>query len=252
MALSASYNYYTTRDGLITRALRIIGVLSQGETPTSTQISEGATTLNEIMKEWQSDGMQLWKYRPLELSSFSTGAAFCTIGPSGQTQAAAPPLRVTDAYYRNDASGADTPILIITRDEYNRLTPKAGTGAPNQLFYLPPYAQDSSVSSGNPIGYVYFFPAPTTAWLALNSIWVIGIFPFHDFDASTDQPDLPAWMINALTWGLADQLSYEYGVGLAERSMITKKAQLHKALALSFDQEPNSLFIQPSAVWNYA
>ena len=66
-----------------------------------------------------------------------------------------------------------------------------------------------------------------------------------DFDASTDNPDIPSYMFNALTWALADQLSYEYGLGLGERSMISKKAQMHKAMALSFDQEEGSLYIRP-------
>ena len=77
-----------------------------------------------------------------------------------------------------------------------------------------------------------------------------GQIPFEDFSLSTDIPDFPSYWFNALKWGLADQLAYEYGVGLAERSMITKKALYHKTQALSFGGEEGSLKIQPQPSWS--
>lgn len=249
MALSGSYNYYTTRDDIIKRAMRIIGALSQGETPTTTAVTEAAITLNEIFKEWQADGMQLWRRSFFALSSFTTGAVNCTIGMSGATQTTAPPKKLLQAYYRNNDTSIDTPITLITRQEYNMLSPAASTGPVTQIYYRAPRQNDSSVNSGNYQGTCFFVPTPTTAWLADNVIWIEGILPLQDFDSATDNPDIPDYLVNALVWALADQLSYEYGVGLAERSMVTKKAQFHKAVALSYDQEEGSIFIMPEPRW---
>ena len=249
MALSGSYNYYTTRDTIIARAMRICGVLSQGETPHATAVTEAAITLNEIFKEWQADGLQLWKRSWVSLTSFTTGAGTCTIGTSGATQATTAPKKILQAYYRNSDTSVDTPITLITRQEYNLLSAASYTGPVTQLYYNPPGAQGSATNSGNQTGTCYFVPTPTTAWLADNVIRLEGILPLMDFDASTDQPDIPDYLINALVWALADQLAYEYGVGLAERSMIGKKAQLHKAIGLSFDQEEGSIFIMPEPRW---
>ena len=60
MATSGSTNYATNRDALITGALRVIGAVAQGETPTATQINEGAEALNFVVKAWHADGMPLW------------------------------------------------------------------------------------------------------------------------------------------------------------------------------------------------
>lgn len=248
MALSGSYNYYTTRDDIIKRALRIVGAIAQGETPATAAVTEASITLNELLKEWQADGMQLWKYNTVALSGISTGITV-TIGMSGQNVTAAPFMKLLGAYYRNTDSGADTPLIVITKEEYDRLSPKATTGTPSQVYYQPPRVKDSAVASGNSIGTFYFHLAPSTAWLADNTIYATGILPLQDFDASTDNPDLPDYMVNSLVWGLADQLAYEYGVALPERDRITKKAMYHKAVASSFDQEEGSIYIIPQSPW---
>ena len=45
---SGLYALSTTRDGIITRALRIIGAIGQGETPTATAITEASEALNDL------------------------------------------------------------------------------------------------------------------------------------------------------------------------------------------------------------
>jgi len=225
-----------------------VGAISQGETPSATAVTEAALTLNEVFQEWQVDGLQLWKVRTVALTgTISTGITI-TIG-SGKNVTSVAPLKVLDMYYRNTTSGADTPLLPITKDEYDRLSPKATTGVPNQVFYQTPEAVDSAVNSGNAYGTFHFFPALSTTFIADNTIYYTGQHPYQDFDASTDQPDIPRYLTNALVWALADQLAYEYGVGLSERDRITKKAQVHKAIAMSFDQEEGSLFLSPEPRW---
>src|SRR6266704_306265 len=63
VSTSGSTNLSTNRDGVITRALRIIGAIGQGETASATQITEGAEALNDLVKEFQADGMPLWKIK---------------------------------------------------------------------------------------------------------------------------------------------------------------------------------------------
>jgi hypothetical protein len=243
MALSGSSNYNTTRDSIISRALRIIGAIAQGETPTTTAINEAAQTLNEIFKEWQSDGMQLWRTESLPLTGTITVGATITINvtpPVANVNYYAP-MKVLTAWYRN-ADDVDIPINLITKDEYDRLSPKFVQGIPNQMYYQPPGSFESGDSAQ---GVLHCFPALSAEFIADNTIWITAVFPLQDFDADDNEPDIPSYLINALVWALADQLCYEYGTGLAERSMIQKKAQMHKAVALAYDQEEGSLMIRP-------
>jgi hypothetical protein len=60
MALSASTDFPVTRDDLIKAALQHIGAIGDGDTPTATQLSEAGLLLNMLIKNWTTDGMQLW------------------------------------------------------------------------------------------------------------------------------------------------------------------------------------------------
>lgn len=63
MALSASANFSVTRDDLIKTALQHIGAIGDGDTPSSTQLSEGGLLLNMLIKHWKTFDIQLWVRR---------------------------------------------------------------------------------------------------------------------------------------------------------------------------------------------
>lgn len=240
MAQSNSWNITTNRDAIITRALRLIGAYGQGETPNSQAVTEAAEALNDLVKEWEADGMPLWclsTYGPMTL--VASQAAY-TIGVGASGLATTAPLRLLQAWYRNNS--IDTPMNIITREQYNLMSAKTTTGNPTLVWYNPP----GGIAATENAGTVTIYPTPNAYAAANDTMYFTGVKPFMDFDASTDVPDFPQYWYNALKWGLADQLSYEYGVGLAERSMITKKAMYHKDQALSAGTEEGSLFLQPN------
>jgi hypothetical protein len=245
MAQSLSYNYTTSRDAIITRALRIVGAIGQGETPSSTAVTEAAEALNDLVKEWETDGMPLWAVTNSSLTPIAGTAAY-TVG-IGLTTNIPAPLKIIQAWGRVTASGLDTPILVITRQEYTMLGNKTSSGAVSQLWYNPP----GGIAATESVGTITLYPTPDTNYATYNTVNFNYQRPFMDFDSSTDVPDFPQYWYNAVKWGLADQLAYEYGVGLSERAMISKKAQFHKDNALSFGTEEGSLKLQPMPSWNW-
>ena len=56
MTTSGSYDFSINRDQIIEGALRLCGVIAQGETPSATQITEGSRMLNLMVKAWEADG----------------------------------------------------------------------------------------------------------------------------------------------------------------------------------------------------
>jgi hypothetical protein len=243
MATSNSYNYVKNRDQIITRALRIVGAIGQGETPDAVAITEAAEVLNDLIKEWETDGMQLWCVKEY---SFTPTASVNTyaIG-TGSTINEIAPTKLLQAWSRVTAGSKDTPILLITRHEYNMLGTKTTEGAPSQLWYNPP----GEISATENVGQIKLYVTPDTNYATNSKIYFTGVRPLQDFDSSTDVMDFPQYWANAVCWGLADQLSYEYGVGLSERAMISKKAEVHKEKALSYGVEEGHLLIQPSPHW---
>jgi hypothetical protein len=245
---SGSYDFSTDRDGIITRALRIVGAIGQGETAPAEAITEGAEALNDLIKEWQADGMPLWTLKEYSFTPTSgTNPYNIGVGLAAPHVNDVAPLKILQARTRDSSSNTDTPILLITRQEYNMFGAKLTEGTPTLMWYTPP----GNMSGGLHTGVITLYPVPDDHAQTYHTYYFTGQKPFEDFDASTDVPDFPQYWYNAVKWGLADQLSYEYGVGLAERSMISKKAQYHKDMALSFGQEEGSLRIQPQPSWDW-
>lgn len=227
---SGSTDFSVTRDDIIKRALRLIGVLAQGETPTADQVSEAAFALNGLVKTWQTDGMPLWAIRSYSVP-LTAGTASYRIGIS-QTINTPKPLKVLQAWNHDTITNVDIPMRLITKQEYNILGNKTSSGNPIQVYYDPQ----------NTYGDLYVFPVPTAQEAANNTIHIVYQRPFEDFDASTDTPDFPQEWYDAVTYGLATRLAPEYGVGSADRKMLWQEMTLIKQDALNFGLEEGSLY----------
>lgn len=246
---SGTTNWTVQRDDIITRALRICGVLGQGETASTAAITEGATALNALVKEYQTDGMPLWKIVQYTGITYTATNTY-TIG-IGQTVNQVAPLKVLQAFNRDTSvtPNTDTPMLIITLQDYLYLGQKNSTGTPTQFYYQTP-GEGGTIPNSDMIGTITVYPKPDTTSIANKQLIILGQRPYENFDASTDIPDFPSYWFNALIWGLAADLCFENGVPLAERGMIIKAAMTKKMAALSFGVEEGSLYMRPTVQYN--
>lgn len=60
MATSGSIDFTVTVDDIITDALELIGVLGEGDTATTDQVTSAMRTLNMLVKTWQAAGLNLF------------------------------------------------------------------------------------------------------------------------------------------------------------------------------------------------
>jgi hypothetical protein len=74
--------YSTTRDQIITDALLELGVLADGQIPTSAMVNRGARRLNEMVMAWQARGAGLWLNLEVTMP-LQYGVASYSLGPSG-------------------------------------------------------------------------------------------------------------------------------------------------------------------------
>lgn len=242
MPTSGSTNWTMNRDAVIELALRRVTAFGKGETPGAQDVTDAAVALNAIVKEEQAHGMPLWKISTFSFTPTASTASYA-VYVSG-TVNRYPPLKLLEAWYRNTSSSVDTPIRLITRSEYNMLSNKSTTGYPSQLYYNPPGHQGQT--SNEPRGTIYLWNVPNTTFVASNDIYCTGVFPFEDFDAATDSPDFPSYFNNALSWILASQLAFEYGVPPSRIAQINLMAKESRERALQSMPEEGSMFIQPA------
>lgn len=224
MSTSGSTDFSVTRDDIIKRALRLLGVVAQGETPTADQVSEAAISLNSLVKAWQADGMPLWAIKERTVALVAGQSTYNLTTPK--------PLKVFQAWNHSTTSNIDIPMRIITKQEYNILGNKTSVGNPIQIYYDP----------RRDVGELHLFPVPSTQDAAQAVIKLVYQAPYEDFDASTDNPDFPQEWYDAITYGLACRLAPEYGVAATERKLLWQEMTLIKQDALNFGLEEGSLF----------
>lgn len=232
MSTSGSTNLTTSRDSLITGALRIIGAIAQGETPTVAQVNEASEALNFLVKALEADGMPLWAVKQYNVP-LVTGTVSYRIGLS-QTIATPKPLKISQAFLHDTSSGIDIPMTQLTRADYNSLGNKTTTGTPIQFFY----------DVQNTYGDLYLFPVPDANAETNKVVTIVYQRPFEDFDVSTDEPDFPQEWFDTIKFMLADRLAPEYGLPIQERSELRARAKEMHLEALGFGTEEGSTHFQ--------
>lgn len=229
MALSDSTDFTLTRDQLITASMRMIGALATGESPTANETSDASVTLNMIVKNLVADGLQLWVTKQKSISLTADKVSY-TLAPSGADVTMARPARVTEAFYR-DSSGNDTPLTIISRNEYLGLSDKDSSGVPTSVFYDPLLTT----------GVLYVWPVIDS--VTTEAIHITFQKPFDDLDAADNNFEFPQEWFRYLKYALALDLCPEYGVPAHIWDRIkSMEMELHRNL-LGWDQEQASVFI---------
>ena len=118
---------------LIKCALQDIGAVAKSEMPTSDEMTDGLTKLNFMIDAWSVRSLMVLG-TVLQAFPLVPGKYAYTIGSGGDFNTPRPSA-ITDAYIR-DANGSDTPVEILTSDEYYAIGDKSiGTGRPQGLWF---------------------------------------------------------------------------------------------------------------------
>lgn len=221
-----------TRDDIITRALRKIGVIGEGTTPSATQLSEGAEALGPLVQEMVTLGMPLWKRVEYPITMIS-GKNTYTIG-IGQEYNVAFPVKIAEAILQQSPNSAKINIEILPAYDYN-LLPSNSTGVVVNMKYQPFINY----------GVVSVWPTPNTN----NQVLTLSYYrPLEIFNSGTDTPDFPQEWQNALIYQLALILADEYGLPLPDKQWLEKQADKRLASALANGTEEGSIKFYPSRV----
>jgi hypothetical protein len=228
--------FSVTRDDIIKAALRKLEVIGEGETPSTEDYINCAFALNLLIKGMEVDGCYLWKVSEVTVPLL-TGVASYQIGPTATGTGAVVtdrPIKVIDTSYVRDASGLDTNLQILTRQEYNQLGFKATASTPSMVFYDPLLSNGVAKFYGVPVD------ATHTAYLTVQT-------PVYDFNTGSEVLDFPQEGYQAVVYGLADEVMDEYPLpSPSTEARITQRAAFYRSKLADFSQEEGSVFLQPA------
>ncbi len=130
---------------------------------------------------------------------------------------------------RHMTTGNDIPLLLVSRDKYERFPNKTNAGTINSIYY------DPQLNNG-----------VLKTWLACEDVQEYILmtvrYPLEDVIASTDDFDMPPEWFECLSWNLATRNAPKYGKQCSSDFII--RAETMKETLKGFDRENSSVFIE--------
>lgn len=229
--MSATFNL--TRDTVIKMALQTCGALSRGQTPNSDDITDCSNFLGAMLKYWSVEkGFNAWSYATLSWPTV-VGKLSYTIGEAGADITSVRPLKIAQAWTVATSGGSIQPLVSMTRQEFNLLSPRNSPGPTTSYYY------DAQLTRG--IFNVWSVPTDTT-----RSFSATIVRPIDDITTGGSNFDVPQEGLLALVWGLAELVMPMYGTEEMTQRRIETNAPKFLASYMDFNQEDGSIYFQPS------
>lgn len=118
----------------------------------------------------------------------------------------------------------ETPMTIMSRQEYMDTPNKRSPGTPTQWFYSPRRDQ----------GLLYIWPVPERSAWAIRFTWYRSLASLL---TPANTLDFPQEWVLPLTWWLAKEIAPDYDCPPARYAMIEKQADAYADLVVSYDRE---------------
>jgi hypothetical protein len=220
---------YTAGDQ-ITRALRLLGVLAEGETASAATSQDALTAMNQMIDSWNTERLSVFCTQD-QVFNWPVGQIKQTLGPTGDFVGNRP-IQLDDATYFRAPSGVSYGIKIINQDQYNGIAVKTSTSTFPQVIFI---------NNTFPNVEMYIYPRPTQL-LEWHFISVQELT--QPATLSTDLFFPPGYM-RAFAYNLAMEIAPEFGVEPSpqvQRIAMTSKRNLKRI------NNPDDVMSMPYAI----
>lgn len=141
----------TTAGDQINGALRLLGILAEGETPSAATSQDALTALNQMIDSWNTERLSVYSTQD-QVFSWPPNVLSRTLGPTGDFVGNRPVLLDDSTYFRDPSSGISFGIKFINQQQYNGIAVKTVTSTYPQVIW---------VNMTYPDVEMYVYPKPT-------------------------------------------------------------------------------------------
>jgi len=220
---------YTAGDQ-INRALRLLGVLAEGETPSAATSQDALLAMNQMIDSWNTERLSVYATQD-QVFSWPAGEIRRTLGPSGDFVGNRPVL-LDDATYYRAPSGVSYGIKFINQDQYNGIAVKTATSTFPQVIFV-------NETFPNVEMFIYPKPTQTLEW------HFISVEELSQPATLATELHFPPGYMRAFTYNLAMEIAPEFGVEPSpqvQRIAMTSKRNLKRI------NNPNDIMSLPYGV----
>jgi len=220
----------TTVGDQINRALRLLGVLAEGETPSAATSQDALMAFQQMTDSWNTERLSVFCTQD-QVFSWPSGEIKRTLGPTGDFVGNRPVLLDTATYYIAP-SGVSYGIKFINQDQYNGIAVKTATSTFPQVIFVNETFPDVEM-------YIYPRPTQTLEW------HFISVQELSQPATLATQLHFPPGYMRAFTYNLAMEIAPEFGVEPSpqvQRIAMTSKRNLKRI------NNPNDIMSMPYGI----
>lgn len=188
----------TTAGDQINGALRLIGQLAEGETPSAATSQDSLTAMNQMLDSWSSERLSVFSTQD-QVFTWTQGYISRTLGPTGDFVGNRPVLLDDATYFRDPSNNISFGIKIINQQQYDGIAVKTVTSTYPQVLWI---------NMDMPNVSMYIYPVPTKA-LEWHFISVTELVEPATLATSLI---IPPGYLRAFRFNLACEIAAEFGV----------------------------------------
>ena len=221
---------YTAGDQ-INRALRLLGVLAEGETASAALSQDALMAMNQMIDSWNTERLSVFCTQD-QVFTWPAGEYIRTLGPSGNFIGLRPVLLDEATYFRDPGTNVSFGIKFINQQQYNGIAVKTVTSTYPQVIF---------VNMGFPDVTMTIYPQPTR-----DLEWhFISVQKLDEPATLVTDLLFPPGYLRAFTYNLAMELAPEFGIEPSpqvQRIAMTSKRNLKRI------NNPDDVMSMPYAI----
>ena len=181
----------------INRALRLLGILAEGETASAATSQDALVALNQMIDSWNTERLSVFCTQD-QIFSWPSGEIKRTLGPTGDFVGNRP-IQLDDATYYKAPSGVSYGIKFINQDQYNGIAVKTSTSTFPQVIFVNNTFPDVEM-------YVYPRPTQVLEW------HFVSVQELTQLATLSTELHFPPGYMRAFAYNLAMEIAPEFGV----------------------------------------
>lgn len=199
----------------INRALRLLGVLAEGETTSAATSQDALIALNQMIDSWNTERLSVFTTQD-QVFTWPSGFISRTLGPTGNFVGNRPVLVDDSTYFTS--GNVSYGVKIINQQQYNGIAVKTVTSTFPQVLY---------VNMGFPDITLTIYPKPTQ-----DLEWhIVSVEELDNPATLATVLAYPPGYLRAFTYNLAMEFAPEFGVEPSpqvQRIAMTSKRNLKR------------------------
>ena len=221
----------TTAGEQINGALRLIGQLAEGETPSAATSQDALSALNQMIDSWNTERLSVFSTQD-QVFMWPPNEIHRTLGPTGNFVGNRPILLDDATYFIDPASGISYGIKIINQQQYDGIAVKTVTSTYPQVIWINMDYPDIDM-------YVYPKPTKVLEW------HFISVTELTQPATLTTTLSFPPGYLRAFKYNLACEIAAEFGV---EPSPQVKRIAMTSKRNLKRINNPDDVMSIPYAI----